>query len=347
MENKNYYDILGVPKTATDAEIKAAFRNLSKKYHPDISKEPNAEEKFKEINEAYSVLSDEKKRKMYDTYGTADEQAFGNGGGFDFRGGFDDFFNRFKRETRRVERGDDLKVDITLTFEEAFYGVKKTISVSKMCTCHRCSGSGSETNEEEICPVCNGTGQEYRSYRQGNTIFQQGTTCSNCHGTGRVILHPCENCNGTGLEKRTVNVDVDIPAGVSGDSYMFVQGKGNDGEHRGIPGDLIVVISVKESKDGLKRDGNSLRYTAKMKFPDMVFGKDIEIPYLTGKKKIHVDSGTQSGKEFTLYGMGFRDPNNPGNNRLVGDYIVTVECDMPKKKDLKKEDIDLLKKLFK
>lgn len=348
MLDKNYYDVLGVSRNASDKEIKNAFRALSKKYHPDISKEPDAEDKFKEINEAYSVLSDPRKKEMYDRYGIADEAEIQQEDPFDGFP-FGDFFGKARRQgnTRVVERGDDIKIDVNISFEEMFYGTHKKISVSKLCTCHRCSGSGSETNETEPCPRCHGTGMFYETIRQGNSIIERRYPCPHCHGTGQIIKDQCENCHGTGLESGTSDVEFDIPSGMPNNGYFVIKGKGNDGPHRGVPGNLIVVVHCEESQFGLYRDGCDLRYNLKMKFPDMVFGADVEIPYVRGKKKIHIEAGTESGKEIRMYGMGFDDPNNPGDTRFKGDYIIRVDCEIPKKKDLKKEDIETLKKLFK
>jgi molecular chaperone DnaJ len=338
--DKNYYDILGVQKNASDSEIKSAFRKLSKKYHPDVNKEAGAEEKFKEINEAYSVLSDPEKKQMYDTFGTADPNMAG--GGYDPFNGFDPFsmfngggfgFSGFGHGNQMKEKGDDLKVTIDLTFDEIYNGVHKKISLNKKCTCHRCNGSGSQSNDSGVCPHCQGSGFVKQVQRRGNTVIQNMSPCPHCHGTGQMIKDPCPNCNGTGLETKNVDVEFDVPAGMFENAYFLVRGKGNDGPHRGVPGDLLVIVREKPNQYGLKRDDkNNILYTLKVPYKTLVFGGDVTVPYVNGtNKKIHINAGTESGKVLKLFNMGFPDPNNP---TLKADYIITIQCDIPKLSDL-------------
>jgi len=353
---KDYYGDLGVSKNASESDIKSAFRKLSKKYHPDVCKEPGAEEKFKKINEAYSVLSDPQKKQMYDTYGTADPNEipgatggwdFGGGGfdpfaafahGFGFGGGFgDDGFGPefgFGDGNQQMKmKGEDLKVTIELTFDEIYYGVHKSIKMNKMCTCHRCHGSGSEGHETTTCPKCGGTGRVRQVHRQGNMVMQNIGVCPDCHGTGKIIKDPCPNCKGTGLEKKQVDVDFDVPAGMFENAYFLVRGKGNDGPNNGIPGDLLVIVKEKPNQYGLKRDDkNNIIYDLKVPYKTLVFGGDVTVPYVGGTtKKIHISAGTESGKVFRLFQNGFPDPNNP---RLKSDYIINVQCSIPKLDDL-------------
>lgn len=335
-EKRNYYDVLGVSKNANESEIKSAFRKLSKKYHPDVCKDADAEDKFKEINEAYNVLSDPEKKQMYDTYGTVDPNdlrqqdpfagfdPFGSMNGFGFGG----------RGPRQVkERGDDLRITIELSFDEIYTGVHRKLKMNRMCTCHRCNGSGSESNSTGTCHRCNGTGMVTETVRRGNFISQTMHMCPDCHGTGSVIKDPCPSCGGSGLEKKQVDVEFDVPAGMYNDSYFVVRGKGNDGPHRGVSGDLLVIVKEKPNQYGLQRDDdNNIRYTAKIPYKTLVFGGDIKLPYVFGNtKKIHIGEGTESGKIMTLSAQGFPDPNNPN---VKGNYIVRIECEIPNPKDL-------------
>ena len=335
---KNYYDILGISKNASESDIKSAFRKLSKKYHPDKCKEEGAEEKFKEINEAYTVLSDPENKQMYDMYGTTDPNAMG--GGYDPFQGFDPFGmfrgfgeNGFGHGNQMKEKGEDLKVTIELSFDDIFYGTHKKILMNKKCTCHRCNGSGSQSNESGVCPHCHGTGFVKNVQRRGNTVISNMTPCPECHGTGQVIKDPCPNCHGTGLETKSVEVEFDVPPGMFENAYFLVRGKGNDGPHRGTPGDLLVIVKEIPNQYGLKRDEkNNILYKLKVPYKTLVFGGDVTVPYVHGeKKKIHISAGTESGKVLRMYNMGFPDPNNPS---VKADYIINVQCDIPKLSDL-------------
>ena len=340
--DKNYYDILGISKNASESDIKSAFRKLSKKYHPDVCKEKDAEEKFKEINEAYTVLSDPEKKQMYDTYGTVDPNDMG-GQGFDpFSQGFDPFsmfrdsgfgFSGFGHGNQMKEKGDDLKITIELSFDDIYTGVHKKISMNKKCTCHRCNGSGSQSNETGTCQRCGGSGFIKNVQRRGNTVIQNMSPCPDCHGTGQCIKDPCPNCHGTGLETKNVDVEFDVPPGMFENAYFLVRGKGNDGPHRGTPGDLLVIVKELPNPYGLKRDDkNNILYNLKVPYKTLVFGGDVSVPYIKGeRKKIHISAGTESGKVLKLFNMGFPDPNNPS---LKSDYIITVQCNIPKLNEL-------------
>ena len=347
-EVKDYYGDLGVSKNASESEIKSAFRKLSKKYHPDVCKEAGAEEKFKKINEAYSVLSDPQKKQMYDTYGTVDPNDIpGNGFGFDpFGGGFDPFgagfgagfnpFGGFGGHQQMKQKGEDLKVTIELTFDEIFYGVHKSIKMNKKCQCHRCHGSGSEGHDTVVCSHCGGSGFVTNTTRRGNMVMQNMQPCPECHGTGKVIKDPCPNCHGTGLENNKVDVDFDVPAGMYENAYFLVRGKGNDGPNHGMPGDLLVIVKEKPNQYGLKRDEkNNIVYNLKVPYKTLVFGGDVTVPYVGGTtKKIHINAGTESGKVVTLFGLGFPDPNQPS---IKANYIIHIECAIPKIDDLTDE----------
>lgn len=345
MQNKNYYDVLGVSKTASQEEIKKSYKALSKKYHPDINKDPGAEEKFKEINEAYQVLSDPEKKKMYDQFGTIDPNEAFSGGGFDpFMGGFNPFggFGRGSSQKPK-EKGEDLKIRIEMGLDEIFYGARKKVKIRKKVHCHRCNGSGSESNDTSECTYCNGTGYVTQTERRGNMFMQNMTVCPHCHGTGTMIKDPCPNCHGTGLEEKQTEIEIEVPSGMFSDSYFIMRGKGNDGPHRGVPGDLLVTIREKPDESGMKRDErNNLTYTLMMDYKDMVFGNDVEIPYIGGKKKIHIEAGTQSGKVIRLPRMGFPDPNKSAPN---ADYIITVQCRIPKESELSKDQKKKIREL--
>lgn len=341
---KNYYDVLGVSKNATTDEIKSSYRKLVKKYHPDVSKEPDAEEKFKEIQEAYAVLSDPDKKQKYDTYGTADESEMG----FNPFAGFEGFnpFARFRRSREVKEKGEDLKIHISLNLDEIYNGVHKKIKVNKQCTCHRCHGTGSSTNETTTCEHCHGTGMYTKVERTPFGMQQTMSPCPYCNGTGKMIKDPCPSCNGTGLENSMKEIEFDVPAGMPNDSYFVIPNQGNDGPHQGVPGDLIVIVNENPNDKGLKRDDeNNLLYNLNTKITDLIYGADVEIPWVTGYKKIHIEPGTQPGKVITRYGEGFPDPNNPRGSKA--NYKITINCNIPKASKLygkDKENFDKIKK---
>lgn len=328
---KDYYSILGINKNASDQEIKKAFRTLSKKYHPDISKEPDAEIKFKEINEAYQVLSDPEKRQKYDKFGTIDDDIFG---GFNPFNMFNVFGNAVKGE--RKERGTDLRITVNITMKEAAEGAHKRIKIKKKCVCHRCHGSGSDDNAYTTCPACNGTRFKHIRTQTPFGVNETFTPCDKCNGTGHIISKPCPACNGTGLESGEKEVEFDIPKGMPFDAYFTIPNEGNEGPHRGIPGNLIVIVQQAENDiPGLERDGNDLLYTLYLNYFDLVYGCDIVIPHFNGDQKIHIAEGTESGKEILLYRKGFPDPINP-NER--GNYRIKIECLIPKKLTIKQKN---------
>jgi molecular chaperone DnaJ len=349
MKEKDYYNILGVSKNATASELKKAYRELSKKWHPDVhsseseEKRKEAEEKFKDINEAYSVLSDSEKRQRYDTYGTVDD--IPSDGGF---GGFDPFemFRRhgFNQTKQRKEQGEDLKIDVNVSFEDLYTGVHKKVRIDKQVKCSRCHGSGSETNESTTCHVCNGTGYETKTVRTPFGITQTMQPCSCCHGTGMEIKDPCKHCHGTGLEEREVEVEFDVIPGMPNDAYFTIPGKGNDGPHNGIPGNLHVCVHEIPSDKGLKRDeNNNVWYDLYVDYTDMVFGADVEIPLVKGYHKIHIPTGTQNGKIITLKGMGFPIIDDFGNSHGKADFKIRVQCKIPDVNELSDKAEKLLK----
>lgn len=345
--SKDYYKILGIERNASEAEIKKAYREKAKSLHPDVNKAPDAEEKFKEVTEAYDVLTDPKKKDMYDRFGTVDEQQMGPGPEWqDMQGfGFNPWFEKFRRSEPPKERGEDLRINVSLTMEELYDGVHKKIKVKKKVACHRCHGSGSETNETGTCPKCNGTGMYTRVERTNFGFTQYSSPCPDCNGTGRIIKDPCPNCSGTGLVEESREVEFNIPAGMPGGAYMTIRGEGNEGPHRGVPGNLIVVVHELPNDKGLERDDmNNLTYVLEANVTDLIFGTDIEIPWIKGYQKIHIPAGTQPGKIMTLYKKGFPNPNNPSE---VSDYIITITCKIPNANDLTKTEREELSKLRK
>lgn len=350
---KNYYSVLGVSKTASASDIKKAYREMSKKWHPDMhvndsdSKKKEAEDKFKDINEAYAVLSDKGKRQQYDMYGSAD------GIGSDMPGAGFNPFDMFHSEgfgapAPRKEQGEDLKVDIDVSFSDLYSGVHKKIKIQKQVKCSRCHGSGSETHETTKCHVCDGTGWETKTVRTAMGIHQMMQPCPCCHGTGFEIKDPCKHCNGTGLEAKEVEVEFDIPAGMPDNAYFTMPRAGSDGPHDGVPGDLHIVVHEIHSEKGLARDefGN-VWYNLKISYPDMVFGADVEIPLVKGYHKIHITAGTQNGKTITLKGLGFPILNEYGNATGNADYKLKITCVIPEVSSLSDKAEALLKEYAK
>lgn len=344
-KNKDYYQILGIASDATEEQIKAAFRKLSLKWHPDKhvndteDEKKAAEERFKEINEAYQVLSDPEKRKKYDWFGNQDDDM----SGFENMDPFGMFSSM--RHTYR-ERGSDLRITLNITMAEAYEGIHKKLKIKKSCTCHRCHGSGSDDNEFKACPECGGRGVKMKRVNTERGYMATAGPCPNCRGTGKVVANPCGNCKGTGLESGEEEVEFDVPKGMPFDAYFVIQGKGNDAPHRGVPGDLIVIVTQSEEdkkNNPLVRDGNDLLYTLKVNYSDLINGCDISVPYINGDQKIHLPEGTESGTVISLFRKGFPDPND---NTSYGNYKITVECMIPKKSDLNSTQREALKKFF-
>ncbi len=355
MAKRDYYEVLGVDKSASADEIKKAYRKMAIKYHPD--KNPGnkeAEEKFKEAAEAYSVLSDADKKARYDQFGHSGVEGagpdfsggFGNlndilndlfggafGGGFGgFGGGFGGFGGGQQRQ-QRVYRGRDIRVRVKLTLEEIAKGVEKEISIEKSVPCSECGGKGAKNSSDiKTCPGCNGTGQVQRVVNSflGQTVTY--STCQQCGGEGKIISNPCRSCSGTGLVRKRETIKVKIPAGVEAGMQLTVQGEGHAAKNNGINGDLLVVIEEQEHPN-LKRDGNNLYYTKVVSLPDAVLGAEVEVPCLDGPYKIKVDAGTQSGTVVRLRGKGLPTVNGYGG---TGDMYVKIAVWIPRK--LEKED---------
>ena len=349
MAKRDYYDVLGVSKTANDDEIKKAYRGLAKKYHPDVCKEPDAEAKFKEVQEAYEVLSDSTKRQQYDQFGH--EGPMGGAGGFDgFNfgggfGGFEDIFSSFfgggsrRKSSTGATRGRNIKTTITLTFEEAAFGCEKEITLSKLETCKDCSGTGAMSGKDiETCSRCHGRG---RVVVEQNSIFgrvQTETTCPNCGGKGKTIKNKCTTCHGEGRIKVTSKLKVKIPSGVDDEQTLTVSGKGEAGTNGGMNGDLYIEINVKEH-DFFERDGVHLYIEMPITFSQAALGAQIEIPTLDGKALLKVPSGTQTGTKFKLTGRGIKN----ARTGEVGNLYVIAKIITPTK--LSQEQKDLFNKL--
>ena len=348
---RDYYEVLGVQKNATADEIKKAYRKLAVKYHPDKNPgDKEAEEKFKEAAEAYSVLSDADKKAKYDQFGHAGvdgstpdfSQGFGNlndilndlfggafGGGFGGFSGFGGGFGGGQRQ-QRVYKGRDIRVRVKLTLEEIARGVDKEISIEKSVPCHECGGKGAKNSSDiKTCPACNGTGQVQRVVNSflGQTVTY--STCQQCGGEGKIISNPCRTCGGTGLVRKRETIKVKIPAGVEAGMQLTIQGQGHAAKNNGINGDLLVVIEEQEHPN-LKREGSNLYYTKIISMPDAILGAEVEIPCLDGPYKLKVDAGTQSGTVVRLRNKGLPTVNGYGG---TGDLYVKFAVWIPKKLD--------------
>ncbi|MFC3882978.1 molecular chaperone DnaJ [Bacillus songklensis] len=351
MSKRDYYEILGVSKSATKDEIKKAYRKLSKKYHPDINKEADAAEKFKEIKEAYEVLSDDQKKAHYDQFGHTDpNQGFGGfGGGADFGGGFgfEDIFSSIfgggrRRDPNAPRQGADLQYTMTLSFEDAVFGKETTIEIPREETCDTCHGSGAKPGSKvDTCSHCHGTGQ--MSIEQ-NTPFGRivnRRTCQYCNGKGKIIREKCGTCHGTGRINKNKKINVKIPAGVDDGQQLRVAGQGEPGFNGGPPGDLYVVFHVR-SHEFFERDGDDVYCEMPLTFAQAALGDEIEVPTLHGKVKLKIPAGTQTGTKFRLKGKGI--PNVRGYGQ--GDQHVIIRVITPtklseKQKQLLREFADL------
>ncbi len=331
---KDYYELLGVSKDASKEEIKKAYKKLAKKYHPDINKEEGAEQKFKEISEAASVLGDDEKRRQYDQMGhDAFQQGSQGGSGFegfgdfDFGSGFDmdDIFDAiFGGGRRRRSKGSDLRVDLTITLEEAAFGVEKEVSITKKNPCGKCNGTGGE--ELETCSTCAGQGVVRMVRRTPFGAFQSTGPCQECEGSGKKIKKPCDECSGKGYIVGESKVKVDIPAGVESGNRLRLQGYGEAASRSKASGDLYVFINVKKH-DYFERHGDDIILEAPISFVQAVFGDEIEVPTLDGKAKLKIPSGTQPGTKFRMKNKGIQNINGFGR----GDQHVIVNVEVPKK----------------
>lgn len=345
MNNTEYYDRLGVSKDASQDEIKRAYRKMSKKYHPDINKEPGAEEKYKEVQEAYETLSDNQKRAAYDQYGPDGANGFGGQGGFGGFdggagfGGFEDIFSSFfgggaTRNPNAPRQGDDLQYRVNLSFEEAIFGAEKEVHYNREATCKTCSGSGAKPGTSPVtCGRCHGQGVINVDTQTPLGMMRRQVTCDICHGTGQEIKEPCQTCHGTGHEKQSHKVSVKIPAGVETGQQIRLAGQGEAGFNGGPYGDLFVIINVNPS-DKFTRDGSTIYYTLNISFVQAALGDTVEVPTVHGNVEMTIPAGTQTGKTFRLKGKGA--PRLRGGSQ--GDQHVTVKIVTPTKlNDAQKE----------
>lgn len=347
-DKRDFYEVLGLKKGASADEIKRAYRKLAMKYHPDRNPDnKEAEEKFKEINEAYGVLSDPEKKSRYDQFGHAgvDPNAgFGDGGGFSGGfggfGGFEDIFDMFGSafggsrggfggSTRKngPRKGPDIQKNITITFEEAYFGTKKEIKLTRNVECKTCNGSGAaKGSEKKTCTKCGGTGQIYTTQKTPFGTFQSASPCPECGGSGSVIDNPCSECGGTGRVRKAVTISVNIPAGIESDNIITLRGQGEMGENGGPNGDLYLVISVKPHPL-YKRAGADLQIEVPITFEQASLGAEITVPTMEGKVKYKIPEGTQPGTVFRLKEKGFSSTRSKKN----GNLYVKVNLEVPTK----------------
>ena len=351
MNKRDYYEILGVSKDASQDEIKSAFRKLAKKYHPDVSKEPDAAEKFKEAQEAYAVLSDDSKRKQYDQFGHSAFQNNGYGNGFDFDFGDIDlsdilgdlfggsfFGGSRRRNTNRPRKGEDTLMRINITFEEAAFGTEKDINVDLYETCDNCHGSGGIG--EKTCSNCKGTGIETRQQSTMFGSFMTNTTCSHCHGSGITYDSKCSKCHGTGKTKINKTISVKVPAGINDGNRLRLAGKGGAGYNGGPNGDIYLEFSVKEHPI-FKRDDNDIYLVLPISVTDAILGTKLEVPTLYGTVKLTIPAGSKTNDKHRLKGKGVSDVNSGRK----GDMYVVLEIIVPKK--LSREQKKLFEELAK
>ena len=353
-EKRDYYEVLGIGKNATDAEIKSAYRKLAKKYHPDLNPgNKEAEEKFKEVNEANDVLSDQQKRQRYDQFGFAGVDpnyaaangggAGGFGGGFGgvdlgdifgdifgggFGGGFGGFGGGSSTHTANVPRkGHDIQASVILTFEEAAHGCSKKITINRQDTCPDCGGTGAaKGTSPETCPDCGGRGYVVTQQRTPFGVMQSQQPCSHCGGRGTIIRNPCKTCRGTGKTAARKSLEINIPAGIDDDQNIALRGQGDAGSNGGPAGDVIVHVTVK-ADPMFERDGYDVTIHVPITFSQAVLGDDVEVPTVDGRIVQHIPEGTQSGTKFRLRGQGIQYLNGRGR----GDQYVIVDVEIPKK----------------
>lgn len=339
MNKKDYYEVLGVSKTSSADEIKSAFRRLAKKYHPDVSKEPDAAERFKEAQEAYAVLSDEQKRKQYDQFGHAAFDQNGGSGGFDFSGFdfsdiFDDLFgggfgfssfggSRSNRANSR-QRGNDTLIRMNLSFEEAVFGCKKTINVDLEEKCDECDGLGGHS--KTTCKTCGGSGTVSRQQATLFGTFMTKTTCSDCNGTGYTFDKKCNHCSGKGRIRKNKDLDVKIPAGIDTGNRLRLSGKGEAGLNGGPNGDIYIEFNVK-SHPIFEREDKDIYLTLPITITDAVLGAKRDVPTLEGSVKLSIPEGSKTGDKLRIKGKGIEDVQ--GGRK--GDMYVILEIEVPKK----------------
>ncbi len=346
-EKRDFYEVLGLDKSADDTAIKKAYRQLAKKYHPDLNPgDKEAEEKFKEVNEAYAVLSDPEQKSKYDQFGHAafdPSSGFGGGGfgGFGDFGDISDIFSSFfgggfggggsARRRNAPVQGEDVGVRVTVTFEEAAFGVKKEITYNRIQKCDECSGSGAaKGTSAETCSNCRGSGQVRVNQHLGGMAFQTTQTCSSCRGQGKIIKNPCSNCRGTGYVKVSKKFEVSIPAGIDNGERIAIRGQGSDGRNGGGAGDLIIQVMVKDHKI-FERDGYNIYCDVPITVAEATLGAEIEVPTLEGNEKFKIPEGTQPNTEFTLKQKGIKYVNSTRKGDLVFRVVVEIPKNLSEK----------------
>jgi molecular chaperone DnaJ len=354
-EKRDYYEVLGLTKGAGEDEIKKAYRKLAKQYHPDMNPgDKAAEAKFKEVSEAYEVLSDPEKKQRYDQFGFAGVDpnygagqpggGFGGfGGGFGFDMGdigdiFSSFFGGFgggAASRNAPRRGDDIERSVTLTFEEAAFGCSKDVSVSRIERCDVCEGSGAaKGTSAETCPTCHGSGQVRATRRTALGTISTAAVCDTCEGAGKIVKNPCESCRGQGLVRKNRTIKVTIPAGINHGQTIIIRGQGGHGLNNGPSGDLHVVVSIKKHEI-FSRDGDTLLCTVPISFAEAALGAELEIPSLDGPMKYTIPEGVQSGTVFRIKNKGIQKINS----KLRGDYLLTVVVETPRNLNSKQKEL--------
>lgn len=349
MDKRDYYEVLGVAKTATDDEIKKAYRTLAKKYHPDLNGgDKDCEAKFKEVNEAYEVLSDPQKRARYDQFGHEDPRAGGAGGGYGdftggFGGGFDDIFSAFfgggfgggGQRARGPQRGDDLRYDLTITFEEAAFGCEKEISVTRDENCEECGGTGARKGTQPTqCPTCHGTGQVQSFVNTPIGRVSNVRVCEACHGQGTIINDPCPKCSGRGRVRRNRKITIKIPAGIDNGMQIPLRKQGEPGLRGGENGDLYIFVTVKPHKL-FTRENYDLYCDVTVSFTQAALGGEIDVPTLNGMIKYNLPEGTQPGTVIRLRGQGIQNLRGAGK----GDLYIKVNVEIPRKLTDKQKEL--------
>ena len=352
-EKRDYYEVLGVSKGASEEEIKKAYKKLARKYHPDMNPgDKEAEEKFKEVNEANEILSDPEKKARYDQFGFAGvDPSYGAGAGGGFNGGFDfgdlgDIFGSFfgggfggtRANPNAPQRGESLRTSVTISFEEAAFGCEKEVSIDRVEQCGECHGSGCAAGTTaEVCPDCRGSGVVQQRRQTPLGFMSTSAPCGRCGGKGKIIHQPCKHCGGKGMVRKRKTLKVTIPAGIDNGQTISLRAQGNAGKNGGPAGDLLIVVAVRPH-DIFRREGTSVLCEAPITFTQAVLGAELEIPTIDGKVKYNIPEGTQSGTTFRLKGKGI-----PGlNGRGRGDQYVTVYIETPR--NLSREQKDALKK---
>lgn len=351
MASKDYYQSLGIEKGASDSDIKSAFRKQARKYHPDVNKAPEAQDKFKEINEAYQVLSNPDSKSKYDQFGTVDGFDFGGSGGFGGAGGVGDIFSNFGdifeqfdfggglgdifgqrssggrgRSAQRRSRGEDIRSDVSVTLEEVAEGVEKELDIRQLTECSACGGSGSRSKKAPVaCSTCGGRGEVRQSRQSIMGMISTVTACPTCHGEGKVISDPCSNCSGSGRAAKSKTLKVKIPAGIEQGSKLRVSGEGNIGQHGGTKGDLYVYIDVKRHPD-FDRDGDDLYSKKVISFSQAALGADVNVETINSSVRLKIPAGVQSHTSFRLKGKGIPRLQRYGQ----GDQFVNIVVETPK-----------------